>query len=377
MSVFGTLRTIAKGESTIDFVGRAKTWFLISLTLVVISLSGLLIKKLNLGLAFEGGSSFSVPIAAGLSPSVADIESAVEKTGVGAPKVQIARSASGVRNIRVETADVEDLPPVVEALAKIAGQDTDEVSVQDVGPTWGEQISRKALRALIVFLIAVIIYISLRFEPKMALCAIVSLIHDLLISVGIYALVGFEVTPATVVAYLTILGYSLYDSVVVFDKVRENSVLLTGTSRMTYSEMVNKSVNQTAMRSINTSLSSLLPVGGLLFVGVYLFGADTLKDLALSLFIGIGVGSYSSIFLGPPLLAILKEREPRYKALRSKARVLTPAGAGAAGGTVAFDAGGEVAQPSESAEPARAPMRAPAGPVQPRGRKMSRKKRRR
>lgn len=373
MAVLQTIKKIAKGESTIDFVGKRKLWFTISLVLVAASILILATMKLNLGLAFEGGSSFSVPIADGKkAPTVPQVETAMNEAGLPAPQVQLESSADRAHiRVEAETASADVQSKVLDSLASISGQSsTDAVSVQNVGPTWGAQVSNKALRALIVFLIVVVIYIALRFETKIAICTIVSLFHDLIITIGLYALTGFEVTPGTVVAYLTILGYSLYDSVVVFDKVQENSSMLTGTARMSYSDMVNKSVNQTAMRSINTSLSSLLPVGGLLFVGVYLFGAETLKDLALALFLGIGVGSYSSIFLGPPLLAVLKEREPKYRQMAARARAVVPAMA-----TAAPAADGAMSEGEAPAPAARSAYRAQA--LQAKARKQRGGKRRR
>jgi len=208
---------------------------------------------------------------------------------------------------------------VQQALAQLAGQsDANQANINDVGPTWGRQISSKALRGLIVFLILVTIYISVRFEPKMAVGAIAALFHDLLATAGIYALLGIAVTPATVIALLTLLGYSLYDTVVVFDKIKENVGASGSTGRQTYTDVVNSSVNKVLMRSINTSLSTLLPIGALLFVGVFLFHATTLEDLAVALFIGTIVGTYSSIFIASPILAALKEREPRYASVRER-----------------------------------------------------------
>jgi preprotein translocase subunit SecF len=196
------------------------------------------------------------------------------------------------------------------------GTNVNQVSVDDVGPTWGRQISKKALEGLIAFLVLVVIYIAFRFEPKMSVAAVAALFHDLLATAGVYALIGFQVSPATVVALLTILGYSLYDTVVVFDKIRENAGSVGGQNRVTYTDMVNRSVNHVLMRSINTSLTSLIPVGALLLVGQALVGAEDLKDLALALLIGILVGTYSSVFIASPILAVWKEREPRYQAVR-------------------------------------------------------------
>jgi preprotein translocase subunit SecF len=203
----------------------------------------------------------------------------------------------------------------------------ESIDTQNVGPSWGEEISRKALQGLIAFLVIIMIYLALTFEPKMALAAIVALIHDVFITVGIYALVGFEVSPSTVIGFLTILGYSLYDTVVVFDKVRENTRAITATGRYTYAQATNLAVNQTIVRSLNTSLIALLPVAAILFVGAGLLGAGTLKDLSLALFIGLIAGTYSSIFIASPVLVQLREREPAIKALNQ--RVLARGGGSA------------------------------------------------
>jgi preprotein translocase subunit SecF len=192
------------------------------------------------------------------------------------------------------------------------------VSVSSIGPTWGSQITHKALQALIAFLIVIVIYLSAAFEWRMAAAAFVALIHDIVIATGIYALIHFEVSPATVIGLLTILGYSLYDTVVVFDKVRENTAGLAGSSRSTYSQSANLALNQTLVRSINTSIIALLPVAGILFVGGAILGAGELKDLALVLFVGMLSGTYSSIFIATPVLAQLKEREPQFKALAKR-----------------------------------------------------------
>ena len=383
MGAVSSLRRIAKGEAEFDFVGRAKRWFVISAVVLLLSLVGLFVRHLNLGLAFKGGSSFTVPVAAGTKvPSVADINDQMDAIGVPGAQVQLAESSGGQKNILVQArkgaTSATEQRKVSDKLASLAGQaDVNTVSVEAVGAKWGRQISEKALRGLIAFLVLVVIYISLRFEPKMAGAAFAALAHDLLATAGIYALVGFEVTPATVIAILTILGYSLYDTVVVFDKVRENTAALMAGGRVPYSDMVNKSVNQVLMRSINTSLTSLLPAAGLLFVGAFLLGAETLKDLALALFIGIGVGTYSSIFVASPLLALWKEREPRYRQIKARVRgggVAAPRVAMAGGGSLAPDeaTGGDGEQP-----PARQPARAPVTGGTARGRRGRGKKRRR
>ena len=200
------------------------------------------------------------------------------------------------------------------ALARAAGISPNQINEEDVGPTWGSTISRKMIIGLIVFVILVTMYISVRFEVKMAAGALVALAHDLIITAGVYALVGREVTPETVIAILTILGYSLYDTVVIFDKVKENTESSAMVARDTYSGVVNSSLNQTLMRSVNTSLVVLLPIGALL-----LFGGQTLKDFAFALFIGVASGTYSSIFVAAPILALLKEREPRFQQIKARA----------------------------------------------------------
>jgi preprotein translocase subunit SecF len=313
------LKIVARGDSKIDFVGRTKTWLRISAAVLLISFIALLTRGLNLGLSFKGGTIFRANLET--NATVPDIRKGMEDVGLADAEIQIAESPSGAREALVQSKhlDEKDLLAAQEALAKVAGIDANQVSVDDVGPKWGRQISKKALQGLIAFLILVVAYISFRFEPKMAAAAIIALLHDLLATAGLYALVGFEVSPATVVALLTILGYSLYDTVVVFDKVRENTPSVL-TTKIPYSDMVNRSVNQVLMRSINTSLTSLIPVTALLLVGAGLTGAEQLKDLALALLIGILVGTYSSIFVASPILALWKEREPRYQAIRSRQR---------------------------------------------------------
>jgi preprotein translocase subunit SecF len=227
---------------------------------------------------------------------------------------------------------------VTDAITSHFGVTTQQVSLETVGSSWGSQITHKAVESLIIFLLAIIVYLSLRYEWKMAAAAIVALIHDLIITVGIYALVGFDVSPSTVIGLLTILGYSLYDTVVVFDKVRENTGPIAGGSRFTYAQAANLAVNQTLVRSINTSIIALLPVASLLFVGAGLLGAGSLKDLALALFIGLATGSYSSIFIATPLLVLFKEREPQYIALSK--RVAARTGSSARSTTTVASAGG-------------------------------------
>ena len=241
----------------------------------------------------------------------------LDPLGLGDAKVLIV----GDNSVRVQSEDTSraEQAKITAALAKYAETDAAQVSVSNVGPTWGDKVSSKALTALIVFFFVISAYLTFRFEWRMALAAIVAVVHDIIITVGVYAVTGFEVTPATVVAFLTILGFSLYDTVVVFDKVKDNTARLGTVRGDTYSTMVNRSLNQVLMRSINTSIVALLPVASLLFVGTYAFGGLALRDFALALFVGLLTGAYSSIFVATPVLAWLKEHQPRYRALRERA----------------------------------------------------------
>jgi preprotein translocase subunit SecF len=247
---------------------------------------------------------------------------------------------------------------VTNALAKATGipqaQAGQKISFNDVGPTWGGQVTSKAIEALIVFFIAVVIFISIRFEFKMAIAALVAVIHDILVTVGIYSLAGFQVTPDTVIAVLTVLGYSLYDTVVVFDRINDNAKGLGATGRITYTDTVNLSMNQTLARSINTSLVAIIPVLSVLVVGSLILGATSLEDFGLALVIGLTSGAYSSIFIASPLLAMMKEREPRYITIRQRLEargdrmeVLTPSSA-AAMSTAGAGRAGRNARPQTS-----------------------------
>jgi len=237
-----------------------------------------------------------------------------------------------------------------------------KMSIQLVGPTWGSQITTKALEALIIFMIVIVIYLSIAFDWKMAVAAFIALLHDIVITVGIYALTGFQVSPTSVIGLLTILGYSLYDTVVVFDKVRENTAGLLTNHRSTYSQAANLALNQTLVRSINTSLTALLPVASILFVGAGLLGAGTLKDLSLVLFVGMLSGTYSSLCIATPVLADLKEREPQYKEL-AKRVALREAGGRAARRTAAATAAAVTA--ATTAGVAEADLDTAADPAEP------------
>ncbi|MBK5308290.1 MAG: protein translocase subunit SecF [Frankiaceae bacterium] len=314
----GLASRLYRGETTFPLIQRRKTFYIISLAFVVICLASMAFRQFNVGEEFKGGASFQWPNKSDVS--VADARGVIEGLGVHDPTVQTVGRASGGEDMRVTTGPLteDEITKVVEGISKAFDVATDQIGESNVGASWGKQVTNKALQGLVLFLIAVIIYISIRFEPKMAIAAIIALIHDLILTAGIYSITQFVVTPATVIALLTVLGYSLYDTIVVFDKVEENTRGLAGRSTQTYSEAAELAVNQTFMRSINTSLIALLPVSGLLFVGAFLLGAGTLKDLALALFVGLASGAYSSLFLATPLLADLKEREPQYKALQQR-----------------------------------------------------------
>jgi preprotein translocase subunit SecF len=304
------------GLTTYEFVSRWKRWFAMSAAVVLLGLLVLGVRGLNLGIDFTGGTKWQVPAETMTVPQTRD---ALRSFGLNDAKIQTLE-AGGVRYIRVQGPDTtpEQQEKVSNALAKVAKAKSNEVSIEKVGASWGKDVTRKAFNALGVFFLAIVAYISLRFEFKMALAAIAAVVHDILITVGVYAVSGLPVSPATVIAFLTILGYSLYDTVVVFDKVDENVQALEAGGKTSYSNIVNLSMNQVLMRSINTSLVAILPILSLLLVGAGLMGARSLADFGFALFIGLLTGAYSSIFIASPLLALLKEREPKWKAIADK-----------------------------------------------------------
>jgi preprotein translocase subunit SecF len=303
-----------RGETSFDFLGKRKIWYSFSGLLILASAATLFTQGLHLGIEFKGGSSFTVTSS---NSSVTSAESAVTEAGITS---QIIVQKIGNDKVRIQTNALTSVQQtaVEDKLATKFGVSVDSIDSQIIGPSWGAEITRKALYGLFGFLIVVMLYLAMAFESKMAIAAIIAVIHDVFITVGIYALVGFEVTPATVIGFLTILGYSLYDTVVVFDKVRENTRGIASSGKSTYSQAANLAVNQTLVRSFNTSFIALLPVGSILFVGAGLLGAGTLKDLSLALFIGLATGTYSSIFIATPILAALREREPAMQALAKR-----------------------------------------------------------
>ncbi len=345
MSFRETLSDIFHEQTNYDFVGPKKKWFMFSGVLILIGLAALGIRGgLNLGIEFKGGTSWEMEVR-DKRPTTESVREVVEAAGLTEASVQLLGRPPDSARVESKRATIEEQEKVRRALAEYANVQPLDVSINDVGPSWGAEVSSKAVRALLFFFLAIAAYLSLRFEPKMALAALAAVVHDIFITVGAYALTGFPVTPATVIAFLTILGFSLYDTVVVFDKVDENVAGIGATGRETYSGVVNRSMNEVLMRSLNTSITAVLPVLSLLIVGAYLLQAATLKDFALALFIGLLTGAYSSIFVATPFLAVLKEREPRYTAIRQKlaGRAATVAAPAYAGASTAAGAGGSSA----------------------------------
>jgi preprotein translocase subunit SecF len=314
MSKLGNLGArLHRGEISYDFIGHRKLWYGISILITITAIVGLAVRGLNMGIDFQGGAVFttektsvSVSQAEDYAKEASGHDAVVQKLGNGTLRIQIAGM------------DTKQSDQIKNDLAKDFKVDPETIAADLVGPSWGDQIANKAWQGLAIFMVLVVIYLAIAFEWRMALAALVALVHDLTITVGVYALVGFEVTPGTVIGLLTILGYSLYDTVVVFDSLKEGSKGITKQTRWTYSEIANRSINGTLVRSINTTVVALLPVAGLLFIGGGFLGAGMLNDISLSLFVGLAAGAYSSIFIATPLVADLKEREPQMKALKKR-----------------------------------------------------------
>ncbi len=300
------------GRRSYDIVGKRRIFYGVSIVAVILTALVMFLQGFNLGIEFRGGSEFTVSGVTNTSQQLAidavhtvapDEEPKVSKLGTNAMRIQTATlTADEVTEVRAALAEAYDVDPA------------DDVADSFVGPTWGQDVSQKALQGLIVFLILLAVVMTVYFlNWRMAAAAILALFHDLIVTVGLYALIGWEVTPATVIGFLTILGYSIYDTVVVFDKVRENTADVFDQTRSTYAERANLAINQTLVRSINTTMVALLPVGAILFIGAFVLGAGTLRDIALALFIGMAVGAYSSIFLATPLEVTLREQESKVK----------------------------------------------------------------
>ncbi|QDY75883.1 protein translocase subunit SecF [Streptomyces qinzhouensis] len=361
MSRLGTIGArLYRGEIGYDFVAKRKFWYAVSILITVAAIAGVAIKGLNMGIEFKGGAVFTTPST---KVSVSDAREYAEEAS-GHPAI-VQKLGNGTMRIQVAELNTAQADQVKSDLARDMKLDADKIGAELVGPSWGKQIANKAWTGLAIFMVLVVIYLAIAFEWRMALAALIALIHDLTITVGVYALVGFEVTPGTVIGLLTILGYSLYDTVVVFDGLKEGSKDITKQTRYTYSEMANRSLNGTLVRSINTTIVALLPVAGLLFIGGGFLGAGMLNDISLSLFVGLAAGAYSSIFIATPLVADFKEYDPKMKALRKR--------------VLAKRAKGEQDTPEEPAGPDDEPLdelpgeaataaAGPAGVVEQRGR---------
>ncbi|MEC4015576.1 protein translocase subunit SecF [Streptomyces sp. H27-D2] len=314
MSRLGSLGArLYRGEVGYDFVGKRKIWYAISILITITAIVGLGVRGLNMGIEFSGGAVFTTP-----KTSISETHARVKAEEASSHPALVQKLGNGTLRIQISELDTKQSVKVQEKLASDLDMKTSEINTQLVGPSWGEEVASKAWLGLAIFMVLVVIYLAIAFELRMAIAALISLIHDLSITVGIYALVGFEVTPGTVIGLLTILGYSLYDTVVVFDGLKESTRGITKQSRSTYSEFANRSLNGTLVRSINTTIVALMPVAALLFIGGGFLGAGMLNDISLALFVGLAAGAYSSIFIATPLVVDFKEREPQMRALTKR-----------------------------------------------------------
>jgi preprotein translocase subunit SecF len=316
MSRLGSLGArLYRGEVGYDFVAKRKLWYAISLLVTITAIVGLAVRGLNFSIDFQGGAIFTTP-----KTSVSVTQAKTDAQNDSGHDAVVQRLGDGRLRIQIAQIGTDESTKIKSELSKDLNVKADDINAELVGPTWGQEIASKAWTGLGVFMVLVVLYLAIAFEWRMALAALLALIHDLTITIGVYAIVGFEVSPGTVIGLLTILGYSLYDTVVVFDGLKEASKGITKQTRWTYSEIANRSLNGTLVRSINTTVVALLPVAGLLFIGGGFLGAGVLNDIALSLFVGLAAGAYSSIFIATPLVADLKEREPQMKALAKRVR---------------------------------------------------------
>ena len=362
MAKSGLADRLYRGEANLNIVGRRRTWFITAAVLVLVAIGSFVFRGFELGIEFSGGTQIIMPAKVGSQTDAQDaLRRAMSTAGVSTDTQVTAAQKVGngpdaTYSVRTSALSQEESTAVKNALATDLGVPRDDISDNRVSAAWGGQVTRQALIGLAIFLVLVMAYLVIRFEWRMAVAAVSSLLLDLILTAGVYSLVGFEVSPSTVIGFLTILGFSLYDVVVVFDKVQENTRGITAGSTRTYSEATNLAVNQTLMRSINTGLVALLPVGGLLFIGAGLLGAGTLKDLGLVLFVGMGLGVLSSIMFASPLLATLKDQEPRIKA--HNARVLARRSSARSGDVAprAKKAGAKKAEPETQPVPDDAPV---------------------
>lgn len=371
MSKSGLANRLYRGEAGLNIVGRRKVWFGVVGAVFLIALISFFTFGFKAGIEFRGGTEITVPASVGtLEQAQTAVGEEIVKVDPEAEVVTSLRLGGGTPSYTIRTTPVtnEQANQVKTELMGKFGLSEDAISTSVVSGAWGGQVTQKALVSLAIFLALVTVFLIIRFEWRMAVAALASLAFDLVAAAAVYSLVGFEVTPSTVIGFLTILGFALYDVVVVFDKVQENTRNITGSSTQTYAEAANLAVNQTLMRSINTGLVALLPVGGLLFIGAGLLGAGTLKDLGLVLFIGMGTAVYSSIFFATPVLVTLKEKEP--KIANHTQRVLARRQAGGGKAAPAKAAAGTPAQ--KDAEPELATAGGTAAPrpgARPAGRK--------
>ena len=306
------------GDLSFEVVGRRKTWYIVTAILLAVCILAIAIRGLNLGIEFRGGADFQAPTAV-TATTVDDVRDAVAELGLP-NNDELTVTTIGEGNVRVQTRAlaVDEVAAVKQAIATQLNISIDDVAYSLIGASWGAQVTQQALTALLVFVVLVMLLIGFYFRDfKMSVAAILALFHDLIITIGVYALVGFSVTPTTMIGVLTILGYSLYDTVVVFDKIRENVVDLTKTNR-TYAEQANLAVNQVLIRSVNTTIIGVLPVAALLFTGAFILQTGPLKDLGLALFVGMLAGAYSSLFIATPLLSDMREAEPAMKEHRAR-----------------------------------------------------------
>jgi preprotein translocase subunit SecF len=349
-----------------NFIKTFRWGLIAGAVICLISIFSLFTRELNLGIDFEGGGVWEVPVT---DVSVDDARDALEPLGAGDAKIQTVTDADGQERIRVQS-DITDQATTVEitrTLADLGGVTTEEVTVNTVGPSWGDEITHQAQRALIFFFIAITLYISFRLEWKMAVGALVSMVHDLLLSIGVYSVLQIEVTPATLISFLTILGYSLYDTIVVFDRAQENAARTV--AKTPYRYLMNNTLNQTLMRSVNTTLATILPIVSMLLVGSVVLGAETLEEFALALLVGLTSGAYSSLFVAAPLVSYLKEREPKFAYTGQSAVAAAAATSEAEGTTSPRAARRTAAAARRSPAPA-----APVGAIPPRPRKTKKRR---
>ncbi len=370
----GGLGSLYRGEQQIDFPRLWRRALIGSLVAVVVSVASFGIRGVDLGIEFEGGTSWEVP-----APGVSVAEARDALGGTGASDAKIQTLGGDTIRVRADIEGPEAVDSVRRALAELAGVTGDDVSVTTVGPSWGAEITAKARNALLAFFALIAVYIAIRLEWKMAVGALVAVVHDIVVSVGFYSVFQFEITPATVIAFLTIMGYSLYDTIVVYDKVREVVGRVSATGRYTYTEMMNLSLNQVLMRSVNTSITSVIPVASMLIIGSFVLGAVTLQEFAVALVVGIVVGTYSSLFVAAAVVARMKEREPAYAEIAERIR-LRGTGADSEGTrTVATDDAvlGEAAAAKRSTaarKPASTARTPTAAAIPPRPRKKKKKR---